>query len=392
MTNKMKVQEAVSSVEHALANPVTTWPNYDLTRIPFVVYDTEDALFFQHPNPPAERPERLSAATATDINGVQTATIPTELWPDADQLVPVLYHEGFHVYQNTDGFKSADKGFDFFRALASYPELHGEYRALCRAEAEILNLADDLEPSSSKRAAMLGALVRRKFALLDDNLRKFDNYLERFEGTASFVEGLAREKIYGIAPGHVESAYGWARQYTVGAAVCRFLESLMPGAWQPRVEAGESPSDILLADFGDAAADLTALHLEDKIASETETAARILAEHEAKIAAMNAAETLRIQFPPDLQIMRAFNPSTMAALGDGRLLHTDFLKLFVPAGKVEITGLALENHVTHELTFRAVPYTFENGVLRADADGVVIELSNIQQQNQQGTTTILTLT
>ncbi|MBZ0289783.1 MAG: hypothetical protein K8I30_19330, partial [Anaerolineae bacterium] len=280
----MNLHEAVQHVETALTKPVDVWPGYGFARIPFVIYDADEAVFFNHPNP--RRPPQLTgAATALDIEGIQTATIPAAMVKSEADLIPLLYHEGFHVYQNNGGFAAQTAAFDFFRALAFYPELHGEYRALCLAEAEVYNT-----PHRESRPALLGALAQRKQNVLttlpNADVLAFERNLERVEGTASFVEAAAREKIYGLSPDKVEARYGWSRQYTVGQAVCRFLRNVQPSTWQQAVAAGNSPTDIVIAAYFREKTDLSALDLETKIAQETEDAARISAQHESRIAEM----------------------------------------------------------------------------------------------------------
>lgn len=370
----MDAKTAAQLVEHALSAPIVPWSGYDVTQIPFVIYDDHDAIFINHPNPPAQRPERLAAATAVEINGVQTATIPSEFCETETNLIPLMYHEGFHVYQNNGAFASTAGGYNFFRALAFYPELDGEFRGLCAAEAEVYN-----NPALPDRPALLAALATQKLKCLTEDVAAFERNLERTEGTAAYIERTTAERLFNVRIDQVESRYGWARQYTVGAAACRFLERVLPGAWQKRVEAGESPSDILIATFSAESVNLESVALETKITAETQAASALMAAHQARIDALIAGGVLRIRWPGGTSVMRAFSPNTMISLGDGRMMHPEWVKLYLPQGKIEVNGLAVEDIVNHEVMVAAAPYTLEDGRLIITAESLQIDLTNVTQ-------------
>lgn len=185
----MNARQALKIVQRALENPVPTWLDYTPQNVPIVLYDEDEFVFINHPNPPTERPTNLTAATALEINGILTATIPLRTGCDEQLLVPLVYHECFHVYQDR---KFQFKGnYDFFEVLAFYPELHPAYRALCSAETDVLN---DSTLSLFEKAKLLSVLVRKRRHILfqHDGLLDFENNLERKEGVASFVERKAR--------------------------------------------------------------------------------------------------------------------------------------------------------------------------------------------------------
>src|SRR5690606_25564168 len=150
-------------------------------------------------------------------------------------------HEGFHVYQAAH-FVSQPS--DMFTAMAHYPELDAAYRALCRVEADIFN---DDSRNPAEKLPVIAAVIRQRRALLEKHpsLIPYERYLERNEGTASYVEHAVRLALYEISPKPVESDTGWSRFYSAGAALCRLLDATVDG-WQARVEAGESPGDIAL--------------------------------------------------------------------------------------------------------------------------------------------------
>jgi hypothetical protein len=64
----MKVSNAVEVVQKALDCPVQTWLDYSPKSFPLVIYDDNEFVLINHPAPPYERPEQLTAATAAEIN------------------------------------------------------------------------------------------------------------------------------------------------------------------------------------------------------------------------------------------------------------------------------------------------------------------------------------
>jgi len=178
----MNTPQAIELVELALENPVSTWLDFTPKNVPLVLYDDQGFAFINHPNPPAERPENLTAATAVEINGILTATIPVEMCDDERSLVPLVYHECFHVYQ---GSRFQFKGeYNFFEVLAFYPELNPVYRALCSAETDILNNHD---LTNVEKARLLAATAQKRRLILakHDGLNHFEHDLERNEGAGA---------------------------------------------------------------------------------------------------------------------------------------------------------------------------------------------------------------
>jgi hypothetical protein len=58
----MKVKKTVEITQRAIETPVQTWLDYTPKGTPIVVFDNDEFVFINHPNPPTERPEQLSAA------------------------------------------------------------------------------------------------------------------------------------------------------------------------------------------------------------------------------------------------------------------------------------------------------------------------------------------
>jgi hypothetical protein len=373
----MNLAEAAKKIEPALTSPVETWPGYSPKSLPLAIYDARDVIFYNHPDPPQERPEQLAAATAVKINGVVTATIPVEMCPSETELIPLVYHEGFHVYQDRGAFQFSEQ-FNFFKALAFYPELNGTYRGLCLAEAEVIN---DSLLSSKEKAIYLATLAQRRHKILteQEGLLAFEKSSERREGTASYVEQQARTQIFSMPVEAVPTQYGWSRQYTIGAGTCYLLDELVKG-WPARVEAGESPTGVLIRGFGQEKADLTRLKLAEKIAQENEATAQIRANLQAKIDRLEAEGAIRLRLPTRVSIRRSFNPQAIVSLGDGRLLHSDYLLLQLPNGKISLRGDGIVEDYSHnEVIFPPVPLQIVNDRLAVDTQAVQIFLTGVQR-------------
>jgi hypothetical protein len=381
----MNVGEASVQVEKALASPLVTWPGYIPAAIPVLIFDTSDFMFFNHPDSLQERPAHLVAATAIELNGVLTATIPVEQCQDGTDLIPILYHECFHVYQIGSAFR-LDEQFDFFRALAFYPELDATYRALCLAEIEVI---DSASFSSREKAAYLARLAEKRHRILavHDGLLAFVHHLERLEGTAYYVEQRAREAIFGIPAemfsshygGVVPSKVGWTRHHAVGAAICRLLDEVSKG-WQAQVAAGASLSTFLIQEFGQEEADLANLALPDRIAQEQDAAARVRAGFEADIAQLVQEGSISIRWPPHVPVMRSLRPAETVSLGDGRLIHAGFYVLQLPNGTIHLrSGPIVEDYRRCEVRFPAVPLRRTGDRLEADTEKAQISLTGVRE-------------
>ncbi|MCU0481558.1 MAG: hypothetical protein MUE54_10150, partial [Anaerolineae bacterium] len=363
-------------VQSAIQNPVLgLWDGYDICKIPFVIYDEHDMTFINHPNPPTERPQNLVAATSLNINGVYTATLPLHLiGQDEISLVPIAYHEAFHVYQQHH-FQPIHA--DFFMAMSHYPELDGEYRALCQLEADVLHRDWDVD-KKMRYLAHIGRL-RRDHLTHHDSLLGYERFLERSEGTAHYIEQKARLALYDIPPKRTDIGFGLTRFYQVGAGLCWLISQAVPD-WMKRIEAGESLGDIVQS-MSTELADLSKLEYEQVRAEQIKTCAAIQDGIEAELHRLYANGTLVIRYDGIGQVFRAFNPSTLNSLGDGRVIHRSMFQLILPKyGKVACDGvLVVDNMDSCEVIFETVPYTYTEGVLRIDAGQIQANLSSVEQ-------------
>ncbi|MBN2394620.1 MAG: hypothetical protein JXR84_28070, partial [Anaerolineae bacterium] len=353
----MKVEVAVDIVKRALENPVSTWLDYTPKNIPMAIYDDDEFVFINHPNPPSERPDNLMAATAIDINGALTATIPLAACDDEQELIALVYHECFHVYQG-QRFQYNEE-YHFFEIMAFYPELNPAYRALCSAETDILN-DDTLSPQEKVEILSYLTHKRRQILAQHDGLLDFEKNLERTEALASFVDQKAKQQRFNIVPDNSRCLYSYARQYFVGAAICWLFEQTYSSEeWQTLVEGGKSLSELLLQNRPHET-DLPDLDLENRENLEKQTVEQVLAETNQKIQTLldNGAMTIKIPRSPD--ISRSFSPSSLVSLGDGRLLHSEIIIIQTPKGQIFVEDeLAFEDYMNGTVTFPARPYKLE---------------------------------
>ncbi|MCL4253202.1 MAG: hypothetical protein KJ043_05425 [Anaerolineae bacterium] len=371
----LTIEQSVALIQQAQNRSLRDiWTGYDISQIPFVVYDDDQMVFINHPNPPTERPPTLIAATSTDINGTETATIPVKIvGKDEQTLVPIAYHEGFHVYQHHH-FTPIEP--DFFTAMSYYPELNPDYRTLCHLEADVLRSDWDID----KKIRFLADLgrTRRDYLSLHESLLGYERFLDRSEGTAHYVEQQARQILYGISPQIGEIGHGLTRFYQVGAGLCWLIKDVVPD-WMTRVEAGESLGDILLT-LSDTVADLSQLgYLAVKETQEAQCET-IRDEIQAHIAHFDAKGTLTIEYNDVKQMYRAFNPSTLTSLGDGRVLHRTKFKLVMPKyGSIACDEtIALDLMNKGQLVIENVPYTYADGVLKIDTPHIQAHITHVE--------------
>ncbi len=371
----MNVTKALQLARQAIDQEFPTWPDYSPRGIPLAIFDGQEVGYLNHPAPPSERPANLVAATAVEINGHLTATIPTWVCAQPESVGPLAYHECFHVYQDRGGFQPDDlpAGFDFYRTLADYPELDPLYRALCRAEADTHN-HPFLPPT--EKAARLGALAARRYAILENlpGALALEQSSERREGPAFYVQQEADRQLNGSEIPPVPPACGYARQYAVGAAVCRLLSQL--GAdWHLPIQAGQSPTQALIARFGQGQPDLSEVQLGKKVHEEHAVVAAVLESIDAEF----GADTIRLQVPAQVEL-RGFNPMTVLSAGSGRLLHQDVYFLRLPQGDLTLkAGKVLEDYRSNEILLPAAGVAFSQGCLSCHSEALEMMLSGIEE-------------
>jgi hypothetical protein len=263
-----------------------------------------------------------------------------------------------------------------FTAMAHYPELDVHYRALCRVEADIVT-----DPSllPDKKLSLLAEIIRRRRVQLaaHPSLIPYERFLERYEGTAAFVEQSARLALYGVPPDAIVHDYGWTRFYKAGAALCWLLDAMSPG-WQALVEAGASPGDIALDLFPEPT-DLSDTDWQAALAAEQTAVSALRAEIAATVAPLDAPDALVIHYPPQGKVFRAFSPNTLQSLGDGRILHRTMFKLLLPSiGHVGADGVAIIDDIAgHRVILPARHAEYDGGALHIAADGIDVSLTHV---------------
>lgn len=373
----MDIQQATAIVRQAVDNPLSTWQDYSPQHIPLVLYNEREFRTLNHPNPPAERPAQLTAATAVDINGERTATVPLELFPEETMFVPVTYHECFHVHQEQH-FASPEE-FNFFEVLAYYPEFDPAYRALCSAETDVIN-DPDLAPL--QKAAFLAGLTAQRHALLSQKpgLLAFEQMLERKEGTAAYVEQKVRQSLYGVSPKAQDTQYGYSRQYEMGAAICWLLDELDPTeAWKEAVADGAALTELLRRAAGQRA-DWDQQDLQEREIQERRLSAQVLEETNRRIQELFAGDVATIKLPDMTTVSRSFSPKSLVSLGDGRILHTEFVIIMAPYGQISIkNALALEDYTAGTITFAAPPPQIAAEGLHIETETCQVSLQGVRQ-------------
>lgn len=366
----MKARQAARLLAAHLEQPLEVWPAFDVGRVPFAIYDEREIVYLNHPSPPAEKPS-LHAATRMKIGGVEAAIVPANFVKDEAGLVSLAYHEAFHVYQEDGGFEPGP-GFDFFAALAYYPELDADYMALCMLEESLYNSAT--RPLEEK-SAVLAAAIRARRSILSHNegARLLDDYSERNEGTASYIEHRVAREIFGKSYPQVSGGSNRVRAYVTGAALGRLLDDLGV-SWKRRVESGMTPSDVLLDVFTDEV-DLDSYDLISLRRIAHDNVRKLRSEVEHALTEAFSAGALIIVLPPHVEVRRAFNPQHITSLGDGKLVYRG-LRIDLPNGFANLSGnvLALEDLPAGTLTFPVFDYELKDGHLLASGPEVEIEL------------------
>jgi len=373
----MNTKQAFEIIQRALENPVQTWLDYIPKYTPIILFDDVDFVSINHPNPPKERPDNLTVSTVLEVNGLLTATIPLEIEDNERLLVPLVYHECFHVYQ-LQKFQYSEEQ-DFFEILAFYPEMNPAYRALCSAETDVFN---DSSLTNLDKASVLSAIAqkRRKILAEHNGLLEFENNMERLEGLASFVEQKAKLQLFNIPPDNSTCRYGYSRQYLTGAATCWLFEQMYSSKeWQEKIECGTSLSELLIQSTTQET-DLLFLHLEDREILERQKVTQILSDADRKIDSLFQNGAITIKLPSKVNVFKSFSPNSITSLGDGRLIHHEFVIVQTPNGNISVEGgMALENCDDNTLTFSSIPCELKDTKLYIYSENVKVSLENVKQ-------------
>ena len=368
----MQATVAAETLKTSFETIADTWRGYSPATVPFAVYDDATVVYLNHPSAPDERPSNLYSATAIDIGGILTATVPAHWCDDESDLVPLGYHEGLHVYQAKNF--TENPSYDFFSALAHYPEFDASYRAAASLQATILNHPAMPVDVKLRQLVPIHDQLQRSFSTPD--IQQYERAMERQEGTASYIEAKAKQALFGIAPSPIPDNFGWGRFYDTGAALCRLLDKVSDN-WQAVVENGASLSELIyqLTDKPD-----HTINGFDKVYERQYR--RVERE---KIALQTQVDNLknngiRIVYPKFIPSYRNFNPRAMHSW-DGALLHTQSFRLTLEGiGEVTIEGdFAIDDIANSQLIIPKSDITITQGTLTIDSDNLHVSLSDIEQ-------------
>jgi hypothetical protein len=198
------------------------------------------------------------------------------------------------------------------------------------------------------------------------------------------VEQKARIQLFNIPPDNSTCYYGYSRQYFLGAAMCWLFEQMFsPKEWQEKVEREISLSDLLVDNIPQET-DLSHLHLEDIESLERQKVEQIFLEANRKIENLfqNGAVTLKL--PSRCNIFRSFSPRSIIALGDGRLIHPEFVIIQTPNGSISVQNeMALENYNENTVIFSSKPCRVTNNKLDIRSENVQVALENVRQLSDE---------
>jgi len=365
-------------LEAHLKRPLDVWPGFDLSQTPFAIFDEDSVVFVNHPSPPDE-PPTLHAATDIEIGGALTAVIPAAHAKDEAELIPLAYHEAFHVYQNTGNF-APEPGFNFFAALAYYPELDADYLALCLLEERLFN---DPQPSLELKAAALATTSRHRIEILSRNedAQLLENYSERFEGTASYVEQRVAREVFNKPYPPVSGGSSRVRAYHAGAALGRLLDAL--GAdWMRRVEEGATPSDVLMVTFLDDV-DLGPYGMSRTLEQARAKVNELREAVEAELSRAFSAGAVTLTIPPQTTVYRSFNPQRITSLGNGQVVYRG-LRLDFDCGYIQLSDEVplLEDVRIGTMRFPARQVRLVGDRLMAKGSSIRVKLDRVSEESK----------
>jgi len=122
------------------------------------------------------------------------------------------------------------------------------------------------------------------------------------------------------------------------------------------------------------------LDIEDREKQEQGKVEQILAEANQKIEGLLNNGAITIKLPDKTQIFRSFSPRSIISLGDGRLIHPEFVVIQTPNGQISIQGqMTLENYKDGTVIFPATPVKIANNKLDIHTESVHVSLENVRK-------------
>ncbi len=354
------------------------WPGFDTASVPLMLYDGErtwlrgvdawpdgftpmgDVAVFEGRHPVHR------ANTAADLDGTWVATF--ELRPDTgpDAFRRLMVHESFHVHQNRAMPAHAEANE---ASLFTFPTTDGHELGARRLEVEALRRA--LSTAGNERRAWASrfvALRDERQAILGEHEALYERGIERKEGLCEYVAwaSVSPDATREASPRALAADGMRDRAYWTGMALGRLLDGLRPGWQGEMVEDGTLHLDAMLAE---AVAGAEPARFEDHFEREARERARSdaaaeKARRDALADAFLASPGWRVEIIASGPLWPAgFDPLNVVSMGDGRVLHTRFLKLQNDACELDV----LDHRA---LTFGAGEHPLFNGVSRVVIAGL----------------------
>ncbi len=342
---------------------LSLWPGFNPLAYPLALYVDDQPHLFRHPNPPADVPPAF-AHTTQEIGGVLCATVQlgTGGVYTLEDAAATSVHELFHVFQTTryPGWTTSEA------ARFTYPVENAQALALRRLETLALRRALEAAApdASASWAAAFAAVRRERHALLPAESAAYEHGLEALEGTAYYIELMARgDDAHHLPEEEWPADAIRIRSYLTGRGIGLVLDRHLPD-WKSRDFS--TPAELLPSALGSTpAAQFTREEHEAAAAAAVADVAGLLDRRQELRAQFLAqpGETLELIIQGEPLRPRGFDPMNLHRLDGLELLHTRFLRLGSAAGLIEIFG-------AQALTLGAGPHPLYNGVKRVLLTGL----------------------
>ena len=360
-----KVLELLRSFQTAVST-ADFWSGFRPDAVPLAVYDGSHTYLCNHPSPPSSfralsedgiwislgRLPGVVANSVACIEGVDTATaFYLEQQVNINGLVALLAHEAFHVYQRSHfRGKNANEA-----SLFLYPVT--DARLLAQRRLETYALAKALAAEKVNEIHWLCAALHYRelrFSEMDREFVSYERAIERYEGTATYIECQCAGKAPYLPPEGFKAVKVRQRGYQTGAALCFFLNDLL-GNWQAKLESGKSLDELLKQALDSSPEDK---HVTEQQASavlrQAEDDVRQLLQSRrealADFAAFNGYKLTLIAADWSLLKVEGFDPLNVEVI-DKDVLHKRYLKLVTPSGSLEVidTSALTQSQSEHPL-------------------------------------------
>ena len=125
----------------------------------------------------------------------------------------------------------------------------------------------------------------------------------------------------------------------MGAAICWLLDNLYPdGSWQEQIEKEISLTEFLIRIVRTEEANLEFLNIPSREQQEQISIENIKADANRKIENLMQNGAIMIKYPDNIQVFKSFSPRSIISLGDGRIIHQEFVEFQTPNGQIDIKG------------------------------------------------------